>query len=200
MEANKRNQVTVAWRYAILRLHEAIEPVVPHLTAEDRRRFDSGLARVFIDNYAAIPSQSIRRLLALRHAGLLALQTLGDDYEMNVEENGTTITTATGSVRWPVFIDARGQKPLKTRDIPFPTLRRQLTETGEEMPDIGDDYTLQQPASLCGRIAFAALPWLMHDRPFVQGIVASAEIGASIARCLLRSEHRLRRKLPWVAE
>ncbi|WP_235932091.1 hypothetical protein [Cereibacter sphaeroides] len=28
----------------------------------------------------------------------------------------------------------------------------------------------------------AAIPYLMHDRPFVQGITASAEIGATIAR------------------
>ncbi|WP_276616199.1 hypothetical protein [Rhodobacter sp. SGA-6-6] len=28
----------------------------------------------------------------------------------------------------------------------------------------------------------AAIPYLMHDRPFVQGITASAEIGAAVAK------------------
>ncbi len=64
VERNKREHHTVPWRYAILRLHEAIESVVPELNDEDSRRFRRGLARVFIDNYAAIPPESIRRLLA----------------------------------------------------------------------------------------------------------------------------------------
>lgn len=35
-----------------------------------------------------------------------------------------------------------------------------------------------------GRVAFGALPWLMHDRPFVQGLTASAEIGSAMARAV----------------
>ncbi len=38
--------------------------------------------RVFIDNYAAIPPESIRRLLALHRAGILRILTLGEDYEL----------------------------------------------------------------------------------------------------------------------
>jgi uncharacterized NAD(P)/FAD-binding protein YdhS len=55
--------------------------------------------------------------------------------------------------RFDVFIDARGQKPLKTKDLPFPTLRKQLQATGDEIPDVGEDYTLKAPESLCGRVA-----------------------------------------------
>jgi uncharacterized NAD(P)/FAD-binding protein YdhS len=69
VERNKREKYTVPWRYVILRLHEAVQEMVPHLDARDSQRFSDGLARVFIDNYAAIPSESIRRLLALREAG-----------------------------------------------------------------------------------------------------------------------------------
>ncbi|MCP6513932.1 FAD-NAD(P)-binding protein, partial [Klebsiella pneumoniae] len=65
VERNKREKYTVPWRYVILRLHEAVQEMVPHLDARDSQRFSDGLARVFIDNYAAIPSESIRRLLAL---------------------------------------------------------------------------------------------------------------------------------------
>jgi uncharacterized NAD(P)/FAD-binding protein YdhS len=52
--------------------------IVPHLNEKDSERFKMGLARVFIDNYAAIPPQSIRRLLALREAGILSILTLGN--------------------------------------------------------------------------------------------------------------------------
>ncbi|STW06644.1 acyl-CoA dehydrogenase [Klebsiella grimontii] len=51
-----------------------------------RERFKNGLARVFIDCYAAIPSESIRRLLALREAGVISILALGHGYEMAVEE------------------------------------------------------------------------------------------------------------------
>jgi uncharacterized NAD(P)/FAD-binding protein YdhS len=63
---NKHEKRTVAWRYTVLRLHDVVGEIVPHLNEKDSERFKMGLARVFIDNYAAIPPQSIRRLLALR--------------------------------------------------------------------------------------------------------------------------------------
>lgn len=69
------------WRYTVLRLHEVVQAIVPSLNERDRERFKSGLERVFIDNYAAIPPQSIRRLLALREAGNISVVALGDDYD-----------------------------------------------------------------------------------------------------------------------
>ncbi len=45
------------------------------------------------------------------------------------------------------------------------------------------------------RIALAALPFLMHDRPFVQGIAVSAEIGAAIGGSIHRAAQRRR---PWL--
>lgn len=196
-ERNKRAERTVPWRYAILRLHEAVEDIVPHLDERDRKRFDAGLCRVFIDNYAAIPSQSIQRLLALREAGIISILPLGTDYEMAIEESRTVISVGKTKYEFDVFIDARGQKPLKTKDLPFPSLRRQLQATGDDIPDVGDDYTLQEPALVRGRIAFGALPYLMHDRPFVQGLTACAEIGAAMAKAALEPASRSRRRLPF---
>ena len=146
------------------------------------KRFKNGLARIFIDNYAAIPSESIRRLLALRDAGVIRILSLGHDYEMQVEDKLTTIITHEDRYTFDVFIDARGQKALKTKDLPFPSLRAQLLACGDEIPEVSVDYTLQTPEIGPGRIAFGALPWLMHDRPFVQGLVVCAEMGAAIAR------------------
>ncbi len=49
-------------------------------------------------------------------------------------------------------------------------------------PDIGEDYTLKAPETLRGRIAFGAIPWLMHDHPFVQGLAECAEIAEAMAK------------------
>jgi uncharacterized NAD(P)/FAD-binding protein YdhS len=200
VERNKRKRHTVPWRYTILRLHEAVQDIVPHLSDEDRDRFDAGLSKIFTDNYAAIPSESIRRLLALREAGAIRLLELGADYDMRVGEAGTVIEVGGTAHGFDVFIDARGQKPLKTRDLPFPTLRDQLLSVGEDIPDVGEDYVLLAPDVARGRIAFGALPYLMHDRPFIQGITASAEIGEEIAKAVSRSASRPRRRLAFIRE
>ncbi|EPC5064723.1 FAD-NAD(P)-binding protein [Klebsiella oxytoca] len=195
VERNKRARYTVPWRYVILRLHEAVQAMVPHLNDRDRERFKNGLARVFIDCYAAIPSESIRRLLALREAGAIGILALGHDYDMAVQQEKTVITSGQNRYTFDVFIDARGQKALKNKDLPFPHLREQLMATGEEIPEVGDDYTLREPPVARGRIAFAAIPWLMHDQPFVQGITACAEIGAAIARAISQPASRSRLRL-----
>lgn len=195
VERNKRERYTVPWRYTVLRLHEVVEEIVPHLNEQDTQRFKKGLARVFIDNYAAIPSESIRRLLALREAGLIQIQALGNEYEMQADDCLTTIQTQDAHYEFDVFIDARGQKALKTKHLPFPTLRNQLLACGDDIPDVGEDYTLQAPECVRGRIAFGALPWLMHDRPFVQGLVVCAEIGAAMAKAVERQASRKRKRI-----
>lgn len=195
VERNKQQQHTVAWRYTLLRMHEVIEDIVPHLDDDDVKRFKRGLARVFVDNYAAIPSESIRRLLALHDAGLIEILPLGADYERRTEQGKTVIYHHDQRCEFDVFIDARGQKAMKSKDIPFPALREQLLACGDEIPDIGEDYTLQAPENARNRIAFGGLPWLMHDRPFIQGLVVSAEIGASMAKALSQRSVKRRRKL-----
>ena len=167
VERNKREQRTVTWRYTLLRLHEVIEQVVPHLDDGDRERFKHGLARVFIDNYAAIPSESIRRLLALHEAGLIEILALGSDYQRQNEQGMTVIYHNNQRSEFDVFI---------------------------EIPDISENYTLRAPKDACGRIAFGGLPWLMHDRPFIQGLVVSAEIGAAMANALTQGTVGRRRK------
>ncbi|MDU3898314.1 MAG: FAD-NAD(P)-binding protein, partial [Enterobacter sp.] len=116
----------------------------------------------------------------------------------DIGSDQTVITTKEKRYRFDVFIDARGQKPLRNKDIPFPTLRKQLEETGDEIPDVGEDYTLLSPASLRGRIAFGAIPWLMHDHPFVQGLSECAEIGKAMAKAAGNPASGVRRKLPFM--
>jgi len=199
VERNKHDRHTVPWRYAILRLHEVVQEIISHLGEGDRERFDTGLCKVFVDNYAAIPSESIRRLLALRKAGLIKVLELGQDYDMDVRDGHIVIAIGDETWTFDVFIDARGQKPLKTKDLPFPSLRKQLLSVGEDIPDVSDDYTLLAPDIARGNIAFGAMPYLMHDQPFVQGITASAEIGAAIAKAATISSIRQRKRLAFLA-
>ena len=181
VERNRAARVTVAWRYALLRLHEAVEEIVPDLPEDDRARFDAGLKKVFVDNYAAVPPESIRRLLALRDAGILSLLTLGEDYDLTRDDAGTVITHPGGTDRFDVFIDARGQKALTSDDLPFPTLRRALLEADQDIPEVAQDYSLLNAGPFTGRLCLGAIPYLMHDRPFVQGITACADIAQAIA-------------------
>lgn len=200
VERNKRERRTVPWRYAILRLHQVVQEIVPHLDDQDRARFDAGLCKTFVDNYAAIPSESIRRLLALRTAGIIDLLELGPDYDMRIQENLTTIRVDSRSHDFPVFIDARGQRPMEAKDLPFPRLRRQMIASGDEVPDVDDHYVLTRPAVARGRIAFGALPYLVHDRPFIQGITASCDIGSSIAQAVARPSYRSRPRLAFIGD
>lgn len=104
VERNKREKHTVPRRYVILRLHEAVQEIVPHLNEHDHKRFSKGLARVFIDNYAAIPSESIRRLLALREAGIIHILALGEDYKMEINESRTVLKTEDNSYSFDVLL------------------------------------------------------------------------------------------------
>lgn len=182
VERNKEARITVAWRYALLRMHEVVEDIVPQLADRDRDRFDQGLKKVFVDNYAAVPSESIRRILALRDAGVLSIMALGQDYQMTRQGDRTLVTVGDQTRCYDVFIDARGQKPMSSADIPFPTLRHALQQAGHEFPEVAEDYGLIDTPGYAGRIALGSIPYLMHDRPFVQGITACAEIATAIAR------------------
>ena len=197
VEANKRARVTVGWRYAILRMHERVEAVLGALPEADRARFDAGLKRVFIDNYAAVPPESIRRLLALRDAGVLGVEAVGQEYDLNIGRKGTEITAGDKTLRFDVFIDARGQKPMEAGDLPFASLRRAVVAAGQEVPELDDGYVLCDVPGYGGRLVLAALPHLMHDRPFVQGITASAEIGEAIAAGLEQAAGRPKRRWRW---
>lgn len=192
VERNKDARITVPWRYALLRMHERVEDIVHDLSDSDRDRFDTGMKKVFVDNYAAVPSESIRRILALRDAGVLSIKALGQDYDMSREADQTQIKTAQGTEVYQVFIDARGQKPLASQDIPFPSLRKALLASGHEFPDVAEDYSLIDTEGYSGRIAFGSIPYLMHDRPFVQGITACAEIATAIGRGINTGRKRRR--------
>ena len=182
VETNKALKITVPWRYALIRMHEQVETIVADMSEADRARFDKGLKPVFVDNYAAVPSESIRRILALHDANVLSVLALGEDYELQ-RKSDETIILANGAMHYfDVFIDARGQRPLTTNDLPFPSLRESLLKTGHEHPELANDYSVIGTHAYEGKLILAAIPYLMHDRPFVQGITACSEIAEAITR------------------
>ena len=46
---------------------------------------------------------------------------------------------------------------------------------------MAEDYSLIGVPDYAGRLTLASIPYLMHDRPFVQGIAACHDIAAAIA-------------------
>lgn len=200
-EANHDARRTVPWRYAILRMHERVEGLVEQMSDADRTRFEASLKPVFVDNYAAVPPESIRRLLALHDAGLLSIRAIGSDWTMQQSDEGTTLDTAAGPLTFEVFVDARGQKPLEADDLPFPTLRASLLAAGVDVLDVDEDYRLLGAPAYDARVYMGAIPYLMHDRPFVQGITAACDIGTRIGGAVLRealeTSRRRRGRIWW---
>ena len=189
-EHNRERRHTVAWRYAILRMHEPFERAVASFDEADHARFTSGLKRVFVDNYAAIPPASVRRILALSDAGCLEILRLGDDYTLSSAEDGAPyrLQSVKGERTFDAVVVAIGEPTRSHVDYPFPG----LIEHFERVERFGRPCTLDAdfriPATRGGSIHFLALPYLLEDRPFVQGLVACHELGSIAAASIM---HRI---------
>jgi uncharacterized NAD(P)/FAD-binding protein YdhS len=206
-EQNKANRYTVQWRYAILRMHEVIARAVPHLDEDDLARFHKKFKTVFVDDYATVPHQSIQRLLALRRAGKLDILRLGNDYEISTEgiERGAIVRYEGKSTIFEAFIDATGQASMSARDMPFPSLVAQgviksaatpegslilsgetedaFTRTGGV--DLDNAFRPKFEDNLCNQLYCAAISFLLHKMPFVQGITSAHEIGGIVSKAIL---------------
>ena len=208
-EQNKINRYTVPWRYAILRMHEVIARAVPHLDGDDLGRFHKKFKTVFIDDYATVPHQSIQRLLALRRAGKLEILALGNDYEISTDglARGAVVRYGGSSTTFGAFIDATGQSSMSAKDMPFPGLIEQGvikpaatregaaiigSETEEAFTRTGGidlDAALRPKFedNLCNNLYCAAISFLLHKMPFVQGITSAHEIGEIVSGSIRRS-------------
>ncbi|MBW8444749.1 MAG: FAD/NAD(P)-binding protein [Arenimonas sp.] len=204
---NYETHTTVAWRYAILRMHEVVARVVPHLNVRDLKRFHRHFKSLFVDDYATVPHASIERVLALRRAGVLDIVALGGDYDLDIDtpERGAIITRPEGELVFDTLVDATGQGRLGADEIPFPSLRRQggvskASALSEGQVRIGDQPMTEQETGgialdgafrlvvdqpLSNRLYCLALPFLLHQFPFVQGITSSNELGETVANAIL---------------
>lgn len=185
VERNAAARRTVGWRYAILRMHEPMERLVPKLDEADRLRFEV-LKRVFIDNYAAVPPQSIRRLIALHRAGVLDVLRLGEDYELEHDGSVTRVRTEDDAeYRFEIFVDARGQRALQVADLPFASLRQAMRPEDQPVP-MDRDFAISGLGE--GRLFLPAAPYLLHRMPFAQGITASHDMGETVAGAILNPD------------
>jgi len=196
--ANAERQLTVPWRYAILRMHEVFALLVPHLSDLDFSRF-AELKAVFADNYATVPHDSVRRLLALHAAGKLKVVKLEDGVRVDTTSSsaGATILSGNKRIHFPAFIEATGQQVASAKDFPFPSLRRQGviqdTEThgdtrirrGIAMDDAYHPISAIVPSN---RLFCLSLPFVLGQHPFAQGITSSAEMAQVVADAIDAAE------------
>lgn len=186
---------TVAWRYAILRMHEVLALLVPHLDASDYRRFVRHFKPIFVDDYATVPHKSIRRLIALHRAGKLDITAIGDDYRIDTsgDEAGATLVRGGERRHFPIFIEAMGQRPLGAAAFPFPSLRRQgIVRDAESEAGKGDkrgiaideDFHPLADDTPEDRLFCLSLPFLLGRHPFIQGITSSYEMGVAVGEQL----------------
>jgi uncharacterized NAD(P)/FAD-binding protein YdhS len=197
---NFETETTVPWRYAILRMHEVIEPIVPHLDDEQFARFSNFWKPIFVDDYATVPHESIERMLALHEAGRLDLLELGDDYTIDShrDDGGAALRLAGRTTHYPVFIEATGQRALDADDFPFPSLRAQGIIRDEPSADdapprgivIDDEFHPVSDDIPADRLFCLSLPFILGRHPFSQGITSSHEmgevVGARLAEALAR--------------
>lgn len=210
-ELNKSRRRTVEWRYAILRMHEVVAKAIPHLNDRDLQRFHKYFKSVFVDDYATVPHESIRRLLALHQAGKLKIVALGDEGDIDNDhvERGAVVAFDGRRLEFDAFIDATGQHSLSARDIPFPTLlsqgvvrkattrKAELSEDGAEEHvetggvELDDTFRPVFEDNLSNRLYCGAIAFLLHKLPFVQGITSARDIGVKIAEAIIDDETKL---------
>jgi uncharacterized NAD(P)/FAD-binding protein YdhS len=194
-ERNYKAEHTVPWRYAILRMHEVLALIVPHLDVEEYRRFSKHFKPLFVDDYATVPHESIRRMLALHRAGKLDVLAIGDDYRIDSHRpEGGAVVEAMGERHvFPAFIEATGQRPLQAKAFPFPSLLSQgivrdaqpgAPPTASRGIAIDDQFHPISDDIPDDQLFCLSLPFLLGRHPFIQGITSSHEMGLVVAEQL----------------
>jgi hypothetical protein len=196
---NAALEFTVKWRYAILRMHEIFGLLAPHLSDHDFGRFSNTLKTVFVDNYATVPHDSIRRLLALQAAGKLVVARLEDGarFDTGASGGGAILRDTRGSAHFPAFIEAMGQQVSSAKDFPFPSLLEQgviqdmKTDGGNAarrgIAIDGDFHPISAWVSP-DRVFCLSLPFVLGQHPFAQGITSSAEMAEVVADAIDAAE------------
>ena len=100
-----------------------------YFSAEDMERLKKVLMPLISLVIAFVPQSSARELLALHQAGLLTIQSVGQDSEVIPQPSGGAIYEYTDEggqshrVYYPAFVDCIGQPHLDFDDFPFTSLR-----------------------------------------------------------------------------
>ncbi len=208
---NQAREYTIPWRYAILRMHEVVALIAPHLTAEDHARFSQYFKPVFVDDYATVPHESIERMLALHRAEKLNVLSIGEDYKLDTHrpEGGAMLSLYGEEIHFPAFIEAMGQRVLSAREFPFPSLRQQGVVKNRKAYDVSQTFSKEtggialdqsyRPLSTLPQakhLYCLSVPFLLGQFPFAQGITSSSEMGKTVAQAILNQASMDAAELP----
>ena len=199
--ANFASEFTVAWRYAILRMHEVFEIIVPDLCDVDFERFSQTLKPVFVDNYATVPHESVSRLLALHASQKLAIEKLEGGLRIDTRSpnQGAVVSRGKAQRHFPAFIEATGQRVLSAKDFPFPSLRSQgvvqdVQTSGKVKPGRGiavdSEFHPISSYESSDRLFCLSIPFLLGQHPFAQGITSSAAMADVVSDAIQTTESR----------
>lgn len=130
-EKSIKRHESVYWKEMLGVLSFAMNHPAKYLSAEDMQRLQKVLMPLISIVIAFIPQKSCEELLALHHAGVLNLISVGADSTVEPQLNGGIVYHFSDddqkkhSVYYKTFIDCIGQPHLEYNDFPFKTLLSQ---------------------------------------------------------------------------
>lgn len=128
-ERSIRQQRSVNWKEELAVLSYAMNYPAKHLSAEDMLRLRKLLLPLISIIIAFVPQSSARELMALHAAGVLSLQEVDQDSQVEpLDEGGAVYRYKEGkgqdvAKRFGLYIDATGQPPFFYGDLPFAGLK-----------------------------------------------------------------------------
>ena len=130
-----KRQESVYWKEMLAVLSFAMNHPAKYFSAEDMQRLQKVLMPLISIVIAFVPQKSCEELLALYHAGVLDLVSVGADSTVEPQEEGgilyhfTDENNNSHSVPYKTFVDCVGQPHLSYNDFPFKGLLSQKAIT-----------------------------------------------------------------------
>ncbi|MGN7810762.1 FAD/NAD(P)-binding protein [Flavobacterium sp. 22076] len=130
-EKSIKRQESIYWKEMLGVLSFAMNHPAKYLSAEDMQRLQKVLMPLISIVIAFIPQKSCEELLALHHAGVLDLISVGSDSTIEPQLNGGIVYHFSDddqkkhSVYYKTFIDCVGQPHLEYNNFPFKSLLSQ---------------------------------------------------------------------------
>lgn len=130
-EKSIKRQESIYWKEMLAVLSFAMNHPAKYLSAEDMQRLQKVLMPLISIVIAFVPQKSCEELLALHHAGVLDLVSVGADSTVEPQKEGGILYNFTDeanrehSVFYNTFVDCVGQPHLSYDDFPFKSLLSQ---------------------------------------------------------------------------
>jgi len=127
-EKSIKRHKSIYWKELLAVLSFAMNYPAKYFSAEDMLRLQKVLMPLISVVIAFVPQTSCRELLALHHAGRLDIVAVGQESDVEINDNGGITYHFTGddsqhnSVRYKTFVDCVGQPHLAYEDFPFKSL------------------------------------------------------------------------------